>query len=263
MMPLVPYVWNDTHVDIMLEDAGSDATVKEKNITGFFRGIGVDGLSSGNVARIIAAGFDSVHAILKMSVSDFKTVEGFKDKLATKIHSGIQEKIFTASLVTLMSASNLFGRGFSDKKLELILEEYPDVLTSSESDALKIAKVAAIKGMATKTAEAFVKNIPAFKAFLEECNCGLQEKLAASKENPAMDTSHELYKKSVVLTGTRDKTLMDALKSVGASLGSSVSKNTFAVVAPSLDEDTGKAEDARRLGVPLYTPATFMAKYFV
>ena len=262
MMPLVPYVWNDTHVDIMLEDAGSDATVREKNITGFFRGIGVDGLSSGNVARIIAAGFDNVPAILKMSVSDFKTVEGFKDKLATKIHSGIQEKILGASLVTLMSASNLFGRGFSDKKLELILEEYPDVLASSESDDVKIAKVAAIKGMASKTAEAFVKNIPAFKAFLEEC--GLYGKLELlSSENISVPIDHTLYKKSVVLTGTRDKTLMAALKSAGASLGSSVSKNTFAVVAPSLEEDTGKAEDARRLGVPLYTPTTFMEKYFL
>jgi len=259
MMPNVPYVWNSTHIDIMLEDAGSDSTVKEKNITGFFRGIGVDGLSSGNVARIIAAGFDSVLAILKMSVEDFKTVEGFKDKLANKIHSGIQEKIMTASIVTLMSASNLFGRGFSDKKLELILEEYPDVLTSSESDAVKILKVASIKGMATKTAEAFVKNIPAFKQFLQECHCGLEEKLVT---NTLINVSHPLYKKSVVLTGTRDKTLMETLKSVGVSLGSSVSKNTFAVIAPSLDEDTGKAEDARRLGVPLYTPTSFMEKYF-
>jgi NAD-dependent DNA ligase/predicted flap endonuclease-1-like 5' DNA nuclease len=259
MMPLVPYVWNDTHVDIMLEDAGSDATVKEKNITGFFRGIGVDGLSSGNVARIIAAGFDSVPAILKMTVSDFKTVEGFKDKLAEKIHSGIKEKIAGASLISLMSASNLLGRGFSGKKLELVLESYPDVLTSSESDAAKISKVAEIKGMAKKTAEAFVKNIPAFKEFLVEC--GLQGKMDL-KNSGIVDDSHPLYKKSVVLTGTRDKELMAALKSVGASLGSSVSKNTFAVVAPSLDEETGKAEDARRLGVPLYTPATFKAKFF-
>ena len=262
MMPIVPYVWNDTHIDILLEDAGSDATVKEKNITGFFRGIGVDGLSSGNVARIIAAGFDSVPAILKMTIEDFKTVEGFKEKLATKIHSGIKDKIASASLVTLMSASNLFGRGFSDKKLELILEEYPDVLTSNDSDLEKISKVSAIKGMASKTAEAFVKNIPIFKEFLSELY-GLQGKLVLEKkEQNEIDISNPLYKKSVVLTGTRDKTLMAALKSAGASLGSSVSKNTFAVVAPSLDEDTGKAEDARRLGVPLYTPATFMAKFF-
>lgn len=261
MMPLIPYVWNDTHIDIMLEDAGSDSTVKEKNITGFFRGIGVDGLSSGNVTRIIAAGFGSVCEILDMTVEDFKTVEGFKDKLAAKIYSGIQEKIAGASIVQLMSASNLFGRGFSDKKLELVLESYPDVLTSSESDAVKISKVSEIKGMARKTAEAFVKNIPAFKEFLVEC--GLKEKLDIKNVGVVLvNDSHPLYKKSIVLTGTRDKDLMAALKSVGASLGSSVSKNTFAVVAPSLDEDTGKAEDARRLSVPLYTPATFMATFF-
>ena len=46
-MPNVPYKWNDSHVDIMLENASDDPTVKEKNITGFFRGIGVEGLSSG------------------------------------------------------------------------------------------------------------------------------------------------------------------------------------------------------------------------
>lgn len=257
MMPLVPYVWNDTHVDIMLEDLGSDAVVREKNITGFFRGIGVDGLSSGNVTRIIAAGFDSVSKILNMTVADFKTAEGFKDKLALKIHSGIQEKVIDASLVTLMSASNIFGRGFSDKKLELILESYPDVLTSDEPDSTKISKVALIKGMAKKTADLFVKNIPVFKEFLIEC--GLQGKL--NFKNVGVDDSHPLYKKSIVLTGTRDKELMTALKSVGALFGASVSKNTFAVIAPSLEEDTGKAEDARRLGIPLYTSATFMSKF--
>lgn len=256
MMPTVPYVWNNTHVDIMLEDVGSNATVKEKNITGFFKGIGVDGLSSGNVTRIIAAGFDTIPTILKMTVADFRTVEGFKDKLATKIQSGIHEKIVAASLVELMSASNLFGRGFSEKKTEIILEDYPDVLTSTESDFKKTVRIAAIKGMAQKTAETFVKNIPAFKEFLIEC--GLQDKLGSIV---AVNTSHPLYKKSIVLTGTRDEELMTVLKSIGATLGSSVSKNTFAVIAPSLDEDTGKAEDARKLGIPLYTPKTFMEKF--
>ena len=64
-MPSVPFKWNDTHIDVMLEDIESDETVKEKNITGFFRGIGVEGLSSGNIKRIIEAGYDSVPEISK------------------------------------------------------------------------------------------------------------------------------------------------------------------------------------------------------
>jgi NAD-dependent DNA ligase len=139
-MPSVPYKWNDTHVDVMLEDAASDTTVREKNITGFFRGIGVDGLSSGNIARIIAAGFDTVPKVIQMTKADFLKVDGFKDKLATKIYEGIQNKLSEASIITLMSASNIFGRGFSDKRVELVLESYPNVLTSQESRAEKVKK---------------------------------------------------------------------------------------------------------------------------
>ena len=261
-MPGVPYKWNDTHVDIMLEDAGSDSVVREKNITGFFRGIGVEGLSSGNIARIISAGFDTVPKVIRMTKADFLKVEGFKDKLATKIYEGIRDKLSAASLVTLISASNIFGRGFSDKRVELVLESYPDVLTSSESGEEKIKKIAGIKGMATKSAEAFVEKIPEFIKFVGEC--GLQSKL--SEKNVvgvvALDTSHPLYKKSVVMTGIRDAVVAEALKKVGANLGSSVSKNTVAVIAKSADEDTGKASEARKLGIPILTPTEFMSKYF-
>ena len=59
-------------------------------------------------------------------------IEGFKDKIANKLYNGIREKIDAASLVTIMSASNMFGRGFSEKRLELIMESYPNVLLSKE-----------------------------------------------------------------------------------------------------------------------------------
>ena len=256
-MPSVPFKWNDTHVDVMLEDLGSDETVKEKNITGFFRGIGVEGLSSGNVSRIIQAGYDSVPQILKMSVNDLLEVEGFKDKTANKLYNGIREKIDAASLVTIMSASNMFGRGFSEKKLELIMESYPNVLLSKDSDSQKITKISAIKGMAVKTAEAFVERIHDFIQFVKEA--GLVKKLALEKK--AVDQSHPLFGKSIVMTGFRDAEIQDALKNVGAKLGSSVSSKTFIVLVKDKDEDTGKAEEARKLGVPLMTPEEFKKKY--
>jgi len=258
-MPNVPYKWNDTHVDIMLEDAGSDETVREKNVTGFFRGIGVEGLSSGNIARIIAAGYETVPAIIRMTKADFEKA-GFKT-LAQKFVDGIKTKVDAASLVTLMSASNIFGRGFSEKRIELVLEAYPDILVSSDSNAEKIKKIAKVKGMASKTAEAFVEKISDFVKFMNEC--GLQSKLnGVGAVAVVADTSHPLYKKSVVMTGVRDAKVAEALKTVGANLGSSVSKNTVVVIAKSADEDTGKAAEARKLGIPIMTPSEFMAKYF-
>ena len=260
-MPTVPFKWNDTHVDIMLENIDSDETVREKNIAGFFKGIQVDGLGAGNIARIIQAGYDTVPKIIKMTEADLLGVEGFQKKTAAKLYNGIKEKITAAPLITIMSASNVFGRGFSEKRLELIMEAHPDILISEDTPAQKVARIAAIKGMATKSAEAFVERIPHFLEFIVAA--GIDSKLAVSNKKKTVDESHPLFGKSIVMTGFRDSELQEKLKNVGAKLGSSVSKNTFAVLVKDIDEDTGKAADARKLGIPLMTPDGFTAKYLL
>ena len=260
-MPTVPFKWNDTHVDIMLENIDSDETVREKNIAGFFKGIQVDGLGAGNIARIIQAGYDTFPKIIKMTEADLLGVEGFQKKTAAKLYNGIKEKIAAAPLITIMSASNVFGRGFSEKRLELIMEAHPDILISEDTPAQKVARIAAIKGMATKSAEAFVERIPHFLEFIVAA--GIDSKLAVSNKKKTVDESHPLFGKSIVMTGFRDSELQEKLKNVGAKLGSSVSKNTFAVLVKDIDEDTGKAADARKLGIPLMTPDGFTAKYLL
>jgi len=265
-MPEVPYKWNSTHVDVMLEDITANETVKEKNITGFFKGIGVDGLSSGNISRIVHAGFDSVPKIINMSIDNFLQVEGFKIKMATKIHDGIREKLKAASIVTLMSASNIFGRGFSEKRLELIIEKYPDILLSEETNEELIHKISEIKGMAKKSAEAFVEKIDDFTDFMEDA--GLEDKLyeglnSNEKESAIIDKGHPLFGKSIVMSGFRDASIQESLKKVGANLSTSVSKNTFIVLVKDKNDDTGKILEARNLGIPLMTPNEFKEKYVI
>ncbi len=259
-MPQVPFKWNDTHVDIMLENAAEDLTVKEKNITGFFKGLEVEGLSSGNVNKIMKAGYDTVPDIINMTVEDFLEVEGFKDKMANKLYNGIQTRVEEASLVKIMAASNMFGRGFSEKKLELIINELPDILVSEETDYQKTEAIANIKGMATKTAEAFVLNIDSFVEFLKEC--GLESKLyEAAKEPEQKDTSNPLFGKTIVMTGTRDKEIIEYLKEIGATLGSSVSSKTSLVIAKDPDDATGKVLDAKKLGIKIISVEEFKKTY--
>ena len=258
-MPDVPYKWNNTNVDIILLNINEDPVVKEKNITGFFKGIEVDGLGGGNVARIIESGYDTVPKIINMSIADFLKVEGFKEKMATKLYTGIQEKLEEASLVSIMAASNIFGRGFNNKKMELILEEIPDILISSKTIGQKINTVTDIKGMADKTATTFVSKIEEFISFLKEC--GLENKLQLTKSVEEVNMLSPLYKKTIVLTGTRDKDVLNILKKNGAIQGSSVSKNTFMVVAKSADDDTGKAEEARKLGITIVSVEQFIKLY--
>ena len=260
-MPLVPYKWTENHVDIVLEDINSDLTVLEKNIASFFRGLEVEGLSGGNVSRLVAAGFNSVPIILAMKEEDFLKVPGFKKAMSEKLYRGIKEKVESAPLYKIMAVSNVFGRGFSDKKIELIMTEFPYVLTVEMSKEDKIKKLASVKGMASKTAEAFVEHIPLFLKFLNDCQ--LTSKLTASVAvDVPVNMDHPLYKKNIVLTGFRDKKLAEDLKKVGAISGSSVSKNTFLVLSKDLDEESAKILDAKKLGIPLMTLDEFNVKYF-
>ncbi len=55
---------------------------------------------------------------------------------------------------------------------------------------------------------------------------------------------------------------MEKIKAVGGNNATAVSKNTFVVLVKDTDEDTGKADQARKLNIPLMTPNAFQVKYF-
>ena len=63
------------------------------------------------------------------------------------------------------------------------------------------------------------------------------------------------------MTGFRDANIQNSLKQIGAKLGTSVSKNTFIVLVKDKDEDTEKANMARKLEIPLMTLTEFKIKY--
>jgi len=260
-LPDVPYKWNDTHVDIMLENPEEDETVKEKNIIGFFKGLEVDSLGPGNVKKLIKAGYDSVPKIIAMKPEDFLKVEGFKQKKADKIYTSIHGKIDNASLPELMAASNIFGRGFGVKKIDPILKVYPDILTSKEPSNEKIEKLLKIKGIEKKTATKFVDHIDKFLDFIEKA--GLQEKLekVENKTPVKIDETNPLFGKSIVITGFRDKELSETLDKMGAKLSTAISKNTFVVIVKDLDDITGKIEKAKEKGIPIKQVEIFKQEY--
>jgi DNA ligase (NAD+) len=262
LFPDVDYLWNETRVDIMLVDKTLDKTVLIKNISGFFVGIGVDGLSSGNIKRIIDAGFDSIPKIINMEEADFLKVEGFKERLTDKIKTGIKTRLAETSLEEFMHSSNIFGRGFGTKKFKTILDAYPEVLISKES---RIDKLNSIAGMAQKTSEQFIEKIPEFIQFMSDI--GLENKLYSLevKSASSADSNHPLFGKKYVMSGFRDKPLISALELVGAEQGASVNKNTFVLLVKSQEEGsaTTKIIEAKKIGVPVMTVEMFKTIYNV
>ena len=252
-MPTIPYVWNDTHVDIMLEDKTDNEVVKEKNLTAFFKGIGVEGLSAGTIRKLMKAGYTTIDQILVLTPDDLMKVEGFKKTLSNKIYDNIQKAIQESNVAQLMAASNIFGRGFSNKKIDLIMEEYPDLLESTESKEEKIKKLSKVKGMSKKTAEQFVNDIPTFIEFMNKIG----------KSNLKMDvvevdpSTQDLKGQVFVFTGFRDKELEKKILARGGKISGNVSKTTTKVITKEIDEDAEKIKKAQELGVPIVLVSDF------
>jgi NAD-dependent DNA ligase/DNA polymerase/3'-5' exonuclease PolX len=243
-MPIDKYVWNESGVDVLLADVDNDTTVQLKNVTGFFRGIGVDGLSEGNVQRLIDTGYDTVPKIIQMNEADYLKVPGFQSKTAHKLYTGIRQRLGDASLPELMHATNLFGRGFGVKKFAAILAAYGTPEISVEQAML-------VPGMAHKTASKYVAHLPAFLSWIEETN--LHDKMVEKNTNKSVEIL-PYHGKRFVMTGFRDKALTNALVSMGAEPSTTVSKNTWLVIVKDTSETTGKATEARNLGVRIVTP---------
>ena len=217
-----------------------------------------------------------------MSKTDFEKVEGFKDKMIEKIYNGIKDKVNAASLLDIMVASNLLGRGLGERKIKPILEAYPNILTSEENEAKKLDMLKSIKGIGKENANSFVKNIPLFIEFLKECN--LEGKLKTNslrssvmnenndnnetKENKnktepviEIDKNNILYGKKIVMSKIRDKEIIDFLKTKGAELDDNIRKDTFVLIIKTKEDVSNKTKYAREHNIPIMSPSEFKEQY--
>ena len=269
-MPDVPYHWTDTHIDIIIDNVSEDITVIEKNITAFFTGLEIDGLSTGNVKRLMKSGYNTVPKILKMNKTDFIKVEGFQQKMVDKIHDGIKDKVKKASLLDIMVASNALGRGLGERKMKPIMEMYPDILTSTESPEDKMIMLRKVPGIGNENAKSFIENIPVFLQFLKDCD--LEYKLLNSTDDVAdktiqnamnIDTTNPLYGKHIVMTKVRDQKIIDELKRVGGILDDAINKSTFVLIVKTKDDVSNKTKYANEHNIPIMTPNEFINKFMV
>jgi len=297
ILPKIPkseYKLNETNTDFVLKNPESNETVILKNITGFFKKLEVEGLGEGNTKKLIKAGHNSVQKILALSKEDIESIDTFKDKMATKIYNSIQKQISKSSIARIAGASNILGRGFAEKRIELILKAYPDIFTKQLSSKLKkeektslIKQISSVEGLANKTATQFVEALPEFQKFLEESKL-TKNKVMTLKPNKDDKSSSpnkdedDLSKKEktpikegplvnevIVLSDFKKeginktkKEFTSQLKELGATVEDSLTKKTTILIVGSKDVETGKIKKAKsQANTEILTFEEFNNKY--
>jgi len=247
----------------MIDNFDTNETLIEKRITNFFTTLEVESLSSGNVKRIMKSGYNTIPKILRMTKQDFEKVEGFKEKMAEKIYTSIRDKVNNATLVQIMVASNMLGRGLGERKLAPIMNTFPDILTSSESKQSKVSKLQTINGIGKENATSFVANIDAFIKFLKDTQLEykLREKVSSPPPKKSANTSHPLYNQQVVMTKVRDAEIIAALKNNGGKLVDNVKKGILAVITKNTQEVSNKINKAKEMNIPIMSVEQFKQTY--
>jgi DNA ligase (NAD+) len=229
-LPDVLYKWNETNIDIILNDIHSDAytNVNVRKITHFFKTLGIMYISEGIVAKLVENGYDDVFKILNADDNKIIKIDGVGVKLWKKININIEDKLRNIKLSTLMAASRCFERGMGEKKFQLIIDKYPNFMKNTWNEEEFINKIIEIDGFDNKTGEKIVKNFNNFKKYFNKLNS--LYKLDYLLDNKNIIKGNKFENQIIVFTGFRDKNLEKQIIDEGGKVSTSVSNNTTLVV---------------------------------
>ena len=91
----------------------------------------VEGFKMGTINKVYDAGYDTLPKILAMSVDDFLTIEGIKEKSANKLYTNLHNAYDKASITLLLAGTNGLGEGVGMKRLEPLIEAIPNLCSKS------------------------------------------------------------------------------------------------------------------------------------
>jgi DNA ligase (NAD+) len=251
-LPNMNYHWNETKVDIILENYETDSNVLIKNIYNFFSKLDTKGLGKRNVEKIVDSGLNTIPKILAANSERFLMVDGFGEKTAKNLVISINKALTNISLAKLMAASNKLGHGIGEERIKQILSVYPDLLLDYKNWTKKefIEKVKEINGWEEKTASLFINN---FNEFIKFYN--LIEKYIII-ENKIKVTKGLFINKTFVFTKFRDNNLEEKIEEQGGKISVSITKNTDYLIVKDqsiIDNPTDKVTKAKSLNINIIT----------
>ena len=253
-MPELKYKWNDTQIDIILDEDGKNKEQDIKSYTYFMAKLDVGSVKESTIKRLYENGFDTLDKILKIKVDELKQLDGFQEKSAIKIVDNFA-KIKDSDCDILLDASNILGRGFALKKIKLVSEKYP-LNKKAEILKLTVDDLLNIDGIGNVNAKQFVENIKKFYEFLDiigyKCN----------KENKKEDIKDEnkveiLKDKKIIFTGFRNKDWEKLITNSGGKVVTAISKTVDYLVVKNKTNKSSKIDKANELSIKILDMGEF------
>ena len=169
IFPEEEYEWDDNHVELKLKNKEENKDFLLKEVIYFFKGLKIEKLGGNYINKLYENGYDTIEKILLMSEEDVKNLKNISLKSSTQFYEKINNRIKEITLLELCCLLNIFGRGYSIKKIESILNVYPslfDFQINLNTKMLSLEKIKNTKLHAKHICDSLLK----FEDFLKNIN---------------------------------------------------------------------------------------------
>jgi NAD-dependent DNA ligase len=269
-MPDFPYKWNDTNVDIILDEAKNKnkdviREYKISELTYFVTHMNMKFLSEQTVGKLYDEGYDSIVKILTLTKSDLLKLDNFKETMANKIYETIQKSIKDIDILTFAHASNIFGHNFGSRRLKKIFEIYPKILIwikNKSFDEIKNA-IKEIEGFEDSLASQFAEKIIEYEKLVNTLPSNIKINVQEYKNIIEIVEDKKISGKTFVFSDFRNKEWEAYIESHGGKISSSISTKTNYLVTTqeAIQEGTNsKVKKALELKIDIINKDTFEKK---
>ena len=253
-MPKIPYIWNDTRVDIMLSSDEKNRDHDIKEFVYFMKALDIQGVGPGIITKLYDSGFDTIKKIFNIKYDDIIKIDGFKEKSANNVLNGLS-KIHSIDCLNLMDASNIFGRGYGERKLKMITDKFPcllnfDKVNREKSLKLTVSDLITTDGIAEISAKLFIDNLPKFYEFYDDLNIKCNSPIEVV-ENKIIANNSNINGRGFLFTGFRSKEHEKMITDLGGLIKTSISKSLDYLIVANKDTDNTKVKKAQEFGIKI------------
>lgn len=218
-------------------------------ILNWMKAVEIDDISEKRLDQMIQMGLvEHVHQLYTLTPADFLTLPATKEKMAEKLYKNIQASKHVP-LAKFLNGLGIEGAGL--RTWEKIIENFHTLEAIQE---LKEPDLVEVEGFAEKSAEQIVSGLKHRKAIIKNLlKVGVKPEVQKAKFAPG---EGPLAGKQFVITGTLSlprETIEKMIREAGGKAGSSVSKNTSALVTNETESTSSKMKKAMELGIPVWS----------
>ena len=269
-MPQENYVWaTASGVDIKLNKLSRDnkQSIIIKQLAYTMKTLKVEYFGEKLIERLVIDGkCNSLIDII--NIDENKLKEHIGDNMGIKIYNNLINSLGSTDLPTLMVASNCFDKGIGIKRIKLVLQNIPDIMTHKFRDTQLYDIIININSFSEITTNLFLSGFECFLNFIvelmkEQNKVNLSYLFTKSKKLNTITKDNIFKNKKIVLTGFRDQKIQDFVEESGGSILSSVSKNTYLLIIKDNKsvESNAKYIMAKKLNIDIITKDEFYKRY--